>query len=94
MARLTVEDCLKYVDNRFDLSLKAAKRARELERGAEPLVKWENDKPTVVALREIAENKIIPEEVVPEEASYEELEEEGEIEEVVTENVLPEEPPE
>ncbi len=56
MARLTVEDCLKHVDNRFDLVLKAAKRARALERGAEPKVPWENDKPTVVALREIAED--------------------------------------
>ena len=55
MARLTIEDCLKHVNNRFELVLKAAKRARELERGAEPLVEWENDKPTVVALREIAE---------------------------------------
>lgn len=54
MARLTVEDCLKHVDNRFDLVLKASKRARILERGGEPLVPWENDKPTVVALREIA----------------------------------------
>ena len=56
MARLTVEDCLQHVNNRFELVLKAAKRARELERGAEPLVEWEKDKPTVVALREIAEN--------------------------------------
>lgn len=55
MARLTVEDCLKNVDNRFNLVLKAAKRARLLERGAQPWVEWENDKPTVVALREIAE---------------------------------------
>lgn len=54
MARLTVEDCLKHVDNRFDLVLKATKRARELERGAQPKVEWDNDKPTVVALREIA----------------------------------------
>ena len=58
MARLTVEDCLKNVDNRFDLVLKAAKRARKLERGATPFVEWDNDKPTVVALREIAENKL------------------------------------
>ena len=54
MARLTVEDCLPYVNNRFDLVLKATKRARMLERGAEAKVPWENDKPTVVALREIA----------------------------------------
>ncbi|MBU0455642.1 MAG: DNA-directed RNA polymerase subunit omega [Pseudomonadota bacterium] len=55
MARITVEDCLKHVDNRFDLVLTAAKRARELEKGATPKVEWEHDKPTVLALREIAE---------------------------------------
>lgn len=55
MARVTVQDCLKHVDNRFELVLLAAKRARQLERGVmEPHLKWENDKPTVVALREIA----------------------------------------
>ncbi len=58
MARVTVEDCLEYVDNRFELVLTATKRARQLANGKEPLVEWENDKPTVVALREIAENKI------------------------------------
>jgi DNA-directed RNA polymerase subunit omega len=55
MARVTVEDCLDRIDNRFDLVLNAAKRARDLARGAEPRVPLENDKPTVVALREIAE---------------------------------------
>ncbi len=55
MARVTVEDCLKNVDNRFELVLLATRRARDLERGADAFVKWENDKPTVVALREIAE---------------------------------------
>ena len=69
MARLTVEDCLDHVDNRFELVLVAAKRARQLSMGAEPLVALENDKPTVLALREIAENKInksvLEEEVVP-----------------------------
>ncbi len=54
MARITVEDCLKNVDNQFDLVMTAAKRARQLANGAEPLVDLENDKPTVVALREIA----------------------------------------
>ena len=58
MARLTVEDCLDKVDNRFQLVLVAAKRARQLSLGAEPMVSWDNDKPTVVALREIAENKV------------------------------------
>ncbi len=55
MARVTVEDCLENVDNRFELVMVAAKRARELAlNGVEPMVEWENDKPTVVALREIA----------------------------------------
>lgn len=55
MARVTVEDCLNYVTNRFELVLVAAKRARQLIRGgADPVVPWENDKATVVALREIA----------------------------------------
>lgn len=60
MARITVEDCLDKVDNRFQLVLVAARRARQLVLGAEPLVPWENDKPTIVALREIAEHKIDP----------------------------------
>ncbi len=55
MARVTVEDCLKNVDNRFDLVIKAAKRAHLLELGiADPMVPRDNDKPTVLALREIA----------------------------------------
>jgi DNA-directed RNA polymerase subunit omega len=55
MARITIEDCLKYVENRFQLVLVAAKRARHLALGgADPTVPWENDKATVVALREIA----------------------------------------
>ena len=54
MARITVEDCLEHVDNRFDLVLLATKRARQLAAGVDPLIPWENDKPTVVALREIA----------------------------------------
>jgi DNA-directed RNA polymerase subunit omega len=58
MARITVEDCLENVDNLFDLVIIASKRARRIANGAEPLVPWENDKPTVVALREIAEGLI------------------------------------
>jgi len=58
MARTTVEDCLENVDNRFQLVLIAAKRAREISNGAEPLVPEDNDKPTVIALREIAEGLI------------------------------------
>lgn len=55
MARVTVEDCLEHVDNRFMLVMLASKRARQIAvRGEQPLVEWENDKPTVVALREIA----------------------------------------
>ena len=55
MARVTVEDCLKHVENRFDLVLKAAKRAHAIELGeVEPQVSRDNDKPTVLALREIA----------------------------------------
>ena len=58
MARVTVEDCLQNVDNRFQLVLVAAKRARQLTMGKEPLVDWENDKATVVALREISEGLV------------------------------------
>jgi DNA-directed RNA polymerase subunit omega len=54
MARITVEDCLDHVDNRFQLVMVAARRARQLSGIATPLVEPENDKPTVVALREIA----------------------------------------
>lgn len=54
MARVTVEDCLGAVDNRFELVLVASKRARQLARGSESLLPQENDKPTVLALREIA----------------------------------------
>jgi len=61
MARITVEDCLDNVDNLFDLVIVASKRARKLANGAEPLVEWENDKPTVVALREIAAGLITQE---------------------------------
>lgn len=58
MARITVEDCLDNVDNRFQLVLVATRRARQLALGSEPLVEVENDKPTVVALREIAEGLV------------------------------------
>ena len=58
MARVTVEDCLDFVDNRFELVLLASRRARQISQGKEPMVPLENDKPTVVALREIAEGKI------------------------------------
>lgn len=71
MARITVEDCLKKIDNQFDLVMTAAKRARRLANGADPLVELENDKPTVVALREIAEG-LINEEILAEMAQPEE----------------------
>ena len=58
MARVTVEDCLENIDNRFNLVLVAAKRARQLANGKDATLDWENDKPTVLALREIAEGNI------------------------------------
>ena len=61
MARVTVEDCLQNVDNLFNLVLLASQRARRLANGAEPTVPVENDKPTVVALREIAAGSITAE---------------------------------
>lgn len=60
MARITVEDCLENIDNIFEMVLVATKRARRIAHGADPLVEWENDKPTVIALREIAEGHITP----------------------------------
>jgi DNA-directed RNA polymerase subunit omega len=61
MARITVEDCLQNVDNLFQLVLLASQRARRLANGAEATLPLENDKPTVVALREIAAGNITPE---------------------------------
>jgi DNA-directed RNA polymerase subunit omega len=59
MARVTVEDCLENMENRFELVLVAARRARQLQTGGkEPRVAWDNDKPAVVALREIAEGLV------------------------------------
>lgn len=58
MARVTVEDCLEHIDNRFQLVLAATRRSRQIAGGAQPNVEWENDKPTVVALREIAERYV------------------------------------
>ncbi|MDH3789354.1 MAG: DNA-directed RNA polymerase subunit omega [Xanthomonadales bacterium] len=63
MARITVEDCLNRIDNRFEMVLTATKRARQISHGAEPLVEEENDKPTVIALREIADGLVDPERV-------------------------------
>ena len=58
MARITVEDCMNEIDNIFDLILLASKRAKRIANGGDPLVDMENDKPTVIALREIAEGKM------------------------------------
>lgn len=81
MARITVEDCLEHIDNRFDLVLLAARRARQIAQGADPLVPAENDKPTVIALREIAENLISVD-------SMDEMEAQREIERISTDNQL------
>lgn len=65
MARITVEDCLDKVDNRFELVMIASKRARQLAVGGkDPLVREEGDKPTVLALREIAEGLINREQIM------------------------------
>ncbi len=71
MARITVEDCLDHVDNRFNLVLLATKRSRQLAGGVEPLLPVDNDKPTVVALREIADGLIDANNVEPEQVEEE-----------------------
>ena len=58
MARITVDDALKLIPNRFELTLAATYRARQLANGATPQVEANKDKPTVIALREIASGKI------------------------------------
>ena len=58
MARITVEECLKKIPNRFQMTLAAAHRARQLANGATPLVESDKDKPTVLALREMAAGKV------------------------------------
>jgi DNA-directed RNA polymerase subunit omega len=58
MARITVEDCTKFIPNRFELTLVATTRARQIAQGAAPLVDASRDKPTVIALREIAAGKV------------------------------------
>jgi DNA-directed RNA polymerase subunit omega len=81
MARITVEDCLEHVENRFDLVLLASRRARQIAQGADPLVPAENDKPTVIALREIAENLI-------NDSSMDDMEAKAEIEKISTDEDL------
>ena len=81
MARITVEDCLENIDNIFEMVLVAAKRARRIAHGADPMVELENDKPTVLALREIADGLVTPAIL-------------DEIEQPSTEELLPPEAPE
>ena len=81
MARITVEDCLEQIENRFDLVLLAARRARQISQGADPLVPAENDKPTVIALREIADNLITS-------STMDEMEAQAEIEKIATDDDL------
>ncbi|MFT5504764.1 MAG: DNA-directed RNA polymerase subunit omega [Gammaproteobacteria bacterium] len=81
MARITVEDCLEHVDNRFDLVLLASRRARQLSQGADPLVSPDNDKPTVIALREIAEGLIS-------DSGMDEMEAKAEVEKIATDDDL------
>ena len=81
MARITVEDCLDKVDNRFELVMVSSKRARQLQiEGKDPMVSVDNDKPTVIALREIADG-MVNAEILVEKPSVE-LEEEAAVEEL------------
>lgn len=72
MARVTVEDCLENVDNRFELVLLASKRARQLDNGQDPMIDWDGDKSTVVALREIAD-ELVTSDLLDESQQAEEL---------------------
>lgn len=95
MARVTVEDCLDHVDNRFELVLLASKRARQLVSGKEPTLEWQNDKPTVLALREISEGKItvkILEDMAAEEKRAREEAEAAALAEIEAERASAEEP--
>ncbi len=83
MARITVEDCLDKVDNRFELVMVSSKRARQIQiEGKDPMVSVDNDKPTVVALREIADG-LVTNEILIEKPSVEL----GEVEEEMAEAV-------
>jgi DNA-directed RNA polymerase subunit omega len=88
MARITVEDCLDYVDNRFELVMVGSKRARQLAvDGRPPLVDAENDKPTVIALREIEQGLITPEVIQEIERDYEILDSEESTEDAPLDSV-------
>ncbi len=87
MARITVEDCLEKIPSRFDLIIMASKRARQLSTTSrEPLVEWDNDKPTIVALREIEEGLLdnetlkewLDQDILSNEFSAEPINQEGE----------------
>lgn len=92
MARITVEDCLDKVGNRFELVLVATKRARQIQYGKDVRVDMENDKPTVVALREIAENKISIEEIEANERASKREEEADDVIEIEEQAAPPEAP--
>ncbi|MDG2321533.1 MAG: DNA-directed RNA polymerase subunit omega [Rhodospirillaceae bacterium] len=64
MARVTVEDCVVKVRNRFELVVVASQRSREISAGGDPLIERDNDKNPVIALREIAEDKVVPDELL------------------------------
>ena len=81
MARITVEDCLENVENIFEMVLVASKRARRIAHGADPMVELENDKPTVIALREIADNLINA-------SAMDEMEAQAEIEKIASDDDL------
>jgi DNA-directed RNA polymerase subunit omega len=86
MARVTVEDCLENVANRFELVMVASKRARQIATGGkEPLVEEESDKPTVIALREIAEGLVTADILIRED----EIEAEEELAEVMEASEAP-----
>lgn len=83
MARVTVEDCLEHVANRFELVMVASKRARQMATGGkDPMVQEESDKPTVIALREIAEGHITPDILLRED----ELDAEQELADIMEDN--------
>ena len=85
MARITVEDCLDKVDNRFELVMVSSKRARQLQiEGKDPMVSVDNDKPTVIALREIADG-LVDAEILVEKPSVELEEVEEEMAEAIAE---------
>ncbi len=89
MARVTVEDCLENVSNRFELVMVASKRARQIATGGkDPMVEEESDKPTVIALREIADGLVTPDIL----AREEELDAEQELAEVMMDVAEPAQP--